>query len=43
VVESCEVFKAGFSVRITFEQIRLSLGETGELPVIVDKLFGSIQ
>lgn len=41
VVESCEVFKAGFSVRITFEQIRLSLGETGELPVIVDKLFGS--
>ena len=41
VVESCEVFKAGFSVRITFEQIRLSLGDTGELPVIVDKLFGS--
>ena len=29
IVESCRVFKAGFSVRITFDQVRESLGEGG--------------
>ena len=39
IVESCEVFKAGFSVRITFEQIRDSVGE--ELGQYIDSLFGN--
>jgi myosin heavy subunit len=42
IVESARVFKAGFSVRITFEQLRKSLGnsaEESELRARVEELF----